>query len=235
VAAHRRKSRWPLFAGPRLAGQDRPARITRPVVACVIAGGVLGGSVLLDATIPHGKPIAAPESGPLPVVVIAPASQAGPGNRDAAPRHRERTTTHRTRTTTTARHTQRRSATVSVSASASATAGHPSASPASTTPAVLVRYVVSGMSGTTFEGEVEVVNNGRQPLAGWQISVGLAGDEVTAIQNASGYFINGILLMQPATSTEVVPPDGGTLRVFFAGEGFRTMPLACTFNGISCQ
>jgi len=98
---------------------------------------------------------------------------------------------------------------------------------------VVVRYLVDGQSFGEFQGQVQVVNDGTQPIANWQIVIALPDDTVTAIQNAGGLVSHGILLLQPADVAEVVPP-GGTLNVFFAAEGAETTPAACAFNGIAC-
>lgn len=108
-----------------------------------------------------------------------------------------------------------------------------SSSAANREPAISVRYLVPSQSFVGFEGEVVVVNNGQEPLSGWQIAVALEGDTVTSVENASGFVSNGILLMQPTPGAPAVQP-GGTLRVFFTAEGTQTTPLACAFNGITC-
>jgi len=98
---------------------------------------------------------------------------------------------------------------------------------------VVVRYLVDSQGFGGFQGQVQVVNDGTQTIAGWQIVIALPGDTVTAVQNAGGFDSNGILLLQPADAAEVVPP-GGALHVFFVAEGTETIPAACTFNGIAC-
>jgi hypothetical protein len=82
---------------------------------------------------------------------------------------------------------------------------------------------------------VQVVNNGAQPIGGWQVIIALPGDTVRSVRNASGYVSNGILLLQPAAASQVVPPSGGTLNVFFVVQGPQTAPQACAFNGIACR
>ena len=101
-------------------------------------------------------------------------------------------------------------------------------------PKVVVRYLVDSQGFGGFQGQVQVVNHGTQPIAGWQIVIALPDDTVTAVQNAGAFVSNGILLLQPADAAEVVPPGGGTLNVFFVAEGIETMPAACAFNGIAC-
>ena len=97
---------------------------------------------------------------------------------------------------------------------------------------MVVRYLVDSQGFGGFQGQVQVVNDGTQPIAGWQIVIALPDDTMTAVQNAGGFVSNGILLLQPADAAEVVPPGGGTLNVFFVAEGTETIPAACTFNGI---
>lgn len=256
VVTRPRKPEWPLPArnmrdGPEetihIAFPDRPdwwrprglrhllTRIRQPVLAWIVAAAVLGGFALWGVTGPGSGRTTAKSQVPLPAMVPAPvsvpATASSPGKPNAA---RKRHHSRRTATTATGQPTPRQSGTEQVRP-APRPASHPSASSRGNSPAVVVRYFVDGVSGARFQGEVDVVNNGRQPLAGWQIVVALDGDEVTAIQNATGFDSNGILLMQPATSTEVVPPDGGRLRVFFVAQGPRTIPLACAFNQINCQ
>lgn len=206
-------------------------RIRQPVLAWIVAVAVLGGLALLGITGLGAKTAA---HSPAPLLAMVPAPVAVPATTSSPSASRQR---HRRRQTVTAtrQRTPRQPGSATATAPASTPASHRPASPRGNTPAVLVRYFVNGVTGATFHGEIDVVNNGRQPVAGWQIVLALEGDEVTSVQNASGFDSNGILLMQPATSTEVVPPDGGTLRVFFAAQGPRTVPFACAFNGISCQ
>jgi Cellulose binding domain len=114
-------------------------------------------------------------------------------------------------------------------------AARSSSGPARSGPKVVVRYLVDSQGVGGFQGQVQVVNDGTQPIAGWQIVVALPDDTLTAVQNAGGFVSNGILLLQPVDAAEVVPPGGGTLNVFFVAEGTETIPAACTFNGIDCS
>jgi hypothetical protein len=99
---------------------------------------------------------------------------------------------------------------------------------------VSVRYLVASQGPAGFQGEVQVTNNTAQAIAGWQLVIALQGDDVVSFTNATGYVSNGILLLSPANGAQVVPPDGGTLAVFFVAEGTQTMPDACAFNGLTC-
>jgi hypothetical protein len=127
-------------------------------------------------------------------------------------------------------------------ASASAVAAAPTASAAPTvTPspaaasAAAVKYLVVGQAdgGFQFEGEVSVVNEGSAPISGWQITVALPYDQITAISGASGYVSNHILLMQPQSGSGTLEP-GGSLRVFFAAQGPEMTPRLCAFNNTIC-
>jgi cellulase/cellobiase CelA1 len=99
---------------------------------------------------------------------------------------------------------------------------------------VLVRYLVDRQWPGGFGAQVQVVNNGTRPIAGWQMVIALPGDTVTSVWKAGGFVSNDILLLQPAETDQVVPPGGGTLNVFFVAEGIETVPAACAFNGIPC-
>ncbi len=108
-------------------------------------------------------------------------------------------------------------------------------SPASTQQVVAVKYLVVGQAdgGLGFEGEVSVVNEGSAPISGWQITVALPFDRITAIGGASGYVSNHILLMQPQPGSGPLEP-GGQLRVVFIAQGTETTPQLCAFNNTAC-
>lgn len=114
------------------------------------------------------------------------------------------------------------------------TASHSSSGTAAPKPKLVVRYLVDSLWFGGFQGQVQIVNDGTQPIADWQIVIALPDDTVTGVQNAGGLVSHGILLLQPADADEVVPP-GGTLNVFLAVAGTETIPAACAFNGIACN
>ncbi len=101
--------------------------------------------------------------------------------------------------------------------------------------AVTVTYLIVAQAdgGFQFEGEVRVVNNGSAPISGWQISVALPLDRITAFAGADGYISNHILLMQPGPGSGPVEP-GQELSVFFAAEGPETTPQLCAFDNTTC-
>ena len=105
---------------------------------------------------------------------------------------------------------------------------------AGTGPQVVVSYVVDREWPGGFQGQVRVVNNGTQPIAGWQAVIALPRDRVTWFWNASGFVSHHIMLLRPLSADEVVPAGGGTLSVFFTATGPETIPQACAFDGISC-
>jgi mannan endo-1,4-beta-mannosidase len=98
---------------------------------------------------------------------------------------------------------------------------------------VVVRYLVDGQWPGGFQGQVQVVNHGARPIAGWQVVVAVPGDTVTSVWNASGFVSDHLLLMGPASAAQVVPP-GGTLDVFFVAAGAETTPVTCAFDGTLC-
>jgi len=103
-----------------------------------------------------------------------------------------------------------------------------------TQPTVSVSYLVVAQYDGRFKGEVTVENNGSAPISGWQIVVALPYyDQITSFWNASGYVSDGILLLQPASSADIVPADG-TLSVTFTAVGSQTTPEVCAFNSITC-
>jgi hypothetical protein len=113
----------------------------------------------------------------------------------------------------------------------------PSASPRAAQrkpPAIVARYLITSQGPGGFQGEIQVTNNGTQPIAGWQIVVALPDDQVLSFSNASGFISNGILLLQPGPGSQAVQPGGGTLSVFFVAEGTQTTPEACAFNQVVC-
>jgi len=121
------------------------------------------------------------------------------------------------------------------SGTSTGTSSTTSSSSAGSEPDVQVSYIVDGQGISGFQGQVQVINYGTQPIADWQVVIALPDDTVTSVSNASGFVSHGILLMQPAVVGEVVPPGGGTLNVFFVAQGFETSPAACAFNGILCS
>jgi hypothetical protein len=101
-------------------------------------------------------------------------------------------------------------------------------------PALVVRYRVDRQWPGGFQGEVQVINHGTRPIAGWQVVVALPADTVTSVWNANGFVSNHILLLGPASAAQVVPSGGGALDVFFVAAGPETIPTACAFDGTSC-
>ena len=84
-----------------------------------------------------------------------------------------------------------------------------------------------------FRGKFIIVNDGRNRIDGWQLSVTLPNDDVTAVWDAKYRMSNGTLVMNPPTSQEVIAP-GGSLTENITAEGSTTTPTSCTFNGEPC-
>jgi hypothetical protein len=102
-------------------------------------------------------------------------------------------------------------------------------------PAIVARYLIVRQGPAGFQGEVQVINNGPEPIAGWQVVIALPEDQVLSFSNASGFVSNGILLLQPGAGARPIPARGGRLSVFFAAEGVETAPQACAFNNVLCR
>lgn len=109
------------------------------------------------------------------------------------------------------------------------------ASSVSPKPTIVVRYHVNSQGSSGFQGEIEVTNNGSQPIGDWEIVLSLPDDKVVSVSNASGFVSNGILLLQPGAGEPAIPASGGTLNVFFIALGLQEVPFACAFDGIACQ
>jgi hypothetical protein len=112
----------------------------------------------------------------------------------------------------------------------------PNTTPATTAaaPAIEVAYKIDQRWNGGFQAEIEVVNNGSQPISNWQIAVALESDQFTSWWNATGYVSNGILLLYQASDEGPVAANGGTLHVYFDVSGSQTVPNACGFDGIAC-
>jgi hypothetical protein len=102
-------------------------------------------------------------------------------------------------------------------------------------PAIVVRYLIGSRGNGGFQGHVQVINHGTQPITDWQIVVALPGDRVVAVSNANGFADNGILLLHPAFGAGPIPAGGGVLDVFFIVEGPQLVPGVCAFNQIPCS
>ena len=211
-----------LFISRRVVAVGVPATLAFVTAAAIIGSFVLFGS--------HGTNAGgsnATSGVPLPALATPPAiPSASPSTHVTARPHRSRKPTA--------------SATVPGAGSAPGTTPVPRSAPptshmaASHKPAIAVRYLVDGQWPNGFRGQVIITNNTTMPITGWQAVLALYGDVVTSVQNATGLFSNSILLLQPATDGADVPPHGGTLTVSFVAEGFRTVPVTCAFDGVSC-
>src|SRR5581483_7105598 len=51
-------------------------------------------------------------------------------------------------------------------------------------PAIVARYLVVRQGPAGFQGEVQVINNGPEPIAGWQVVIALPEDQVLSFSNA---------------------------------------------------
>jgi hypothetical protein len=99
--------------------------------------------------------------------------------------------------------------------------------------AVAVTYSVFAVLSGGFEAEIEVTNNGSEPISGWQIIVALPHDHFIAVSNASGYASHHVLVLSPSSSMPSIAP-GTTLHAFFVARGTETTPELCAFNNTAC-
>jgi Cellulose binding domain len=226
-------------SGSRSAGRrpgDRGVPVSRPsvnwrrlgmtvpaVLAGVAVAVALGTSALLRSPGTGGRH-SAPKTTPPPALALPPSgAPASPGTPKQAPTPR--------------RNDARRQPVSFRPPPAPIAAAAPSAPAAAARPrgpAVVVRYLVTSQGPGGFQGEVQVTNNGTQAIADWRIVIALPFDQVLSFSNASGFFSNGILLLQPGPGAPPVQPGGGTLNVFFVAEGGQTVPQACAFNQTIC-
>jgi hypothetical protein len=134
------------------------------------------------------------------------------------------------------RHHASTQARVTTSTSAPTTGAQPSTTPPAAAAAlpVVVNFIVLSRGAGTFQGEFDVVNNGRDPISGWEIALLLPGDTISAVSDASESVNDGMLTLTPLDAAEVVRPDGGTLTVRFTVHGNEMVPQACAFNEIAC-
>ena len=216
------------------AGRRRALSLSAALAVALVVAVVFGGFTLLRSSGRTGSGKSAVPGFPPPAATASAPQRAtspGPGTRKAARHHR------RDANQTTA---PRQPNQVSMPAAApqptqqagKQQAGKQRAGKQSAT--VSVRYLVASQGPGGFQGEVQITNNTAQAIAGWQLVIALQDDDVVSFTNATGYVSNGILLLSPANGAQVVPPNGGTLAVFFVAEGTQTIPDACAFNGISC-
>jgi hypothetical protein len=213
-------------AGLSSAGRNRLLVVA---VACLAVAATLGGIAQSGSSATAGGDNAAPGR-PLPEWQPQPdVTSPGPISITTAPPERARRTAGPGRRVATMR--ARPAPLLALRPTSPAPAAR---RPAARPPAVVVTYLVASQGPAGFQGEIQVTNNTGQPIGNWQIVVALYGDVVTSFTNAAGYLSNGILLLSPASSAQVAPPDGGVLDVFFVAEGTQTAPAACAFDGIPC-
>ncbi len=225
-AGRHRGGLWAAIRRP--LPEDAAATAMPIVIACLAAIGILGIFMLFSTSGTSHRAGGKPAVGVPPAAQPRTAEGLGLPIPQLPPRPRH--------TAPTSRHDPTPSAVVTPTP-APTPSTHPtprgSASSGGRETSIAVSYIVNSQSGGGFLGQVEVTNFGQQPVAGWQIVVALNGDVAVSFQNARGYQSNGIILLHPVNSAEVVPAHG-TLSVYFLMEGTHTRPITCAFNGIVC-
>ena len=93
-----------------------------------------------------------------------------------------------------------------------------------------------------FQGQLTLVNQGSNPVAGWTVELTLPGDEVFSVDNQDGRdgapfehwrFDGDTLTISADNSSETLSP-GEPLSLSIHGRGRPTSPTGCTFNGAAC-
>jgi hypothetical protein len=231
--AGRRRSRRLRGLGPGVRRLAADGRVLAVAAIVAIALAVLAGNLVpLHSTQaaparPRQAPSLAPAAPTTPASALTPGppGPARPSATSRGGRHPDQGRSPRARQTAVA------GAPAAASPSSSAIAA---TRPAVRASAVIVRFTVRTLAGGIFQGEVQIVNEGTQPLADWQVAVTLPGDRVIAVANASGFAVNGILLLEPAGGARPLPAGGGVLNIFFTAVGSQPVPGACTFNQAPC-
>jgi hypothetical protein len=214
-------------------GYPRRLITSRPFLAFAVAGllalcAVLGGRAVLRTAATGPAPHI-----PLPVVPFPSASASSSPPQATSMSKPVNVSLRGDQLTPSAAPVRATAVTASSAASAAATVTPSSTAAGAQTVAVKYLVVAQADGGFQFEGEVSVVNEGSAPISGWQITVALPYDQITAIGGASGYVSNHILLMQPEPGSGPLEP-GGTLRVVFVAQGPEMTPRLCAFNNTVC-
>ncbi|HEY3952790.1 MAG TPA: cellulose binding domain-containing protein [Streptosporangiaceae bacterium] len=85
-----------------------------------------------------------------------------------------------------------------------------------------------------FTGRFTIVNEGRQPIGSWQLSVTLPGDDVRDVQGADWYTSGDSLVMEPPRDSGPLEP-GSALTISIVAYGNDDTPASCSMNGRTCQ
>jgi hypothetical protein len=128
--------------------------------------------------------------------------------------------------------------TTAPSASASppvpAVAPQPAATTPDTPPTVSATYTATPAGGSSFTGQITVINRGTAPITGWKLVVALPGDTVSAVQNAEFTDDNDVLFMTPAPYDLSIGP-GSTATITIYASGPDPTPAECSFDTVACQ
>jgi Cellulose binding domain len=110
----------------------------------------------------------------------------------------------------------------------------PKVSPVPALPDVTVTFSAPRRWRGGFQGELTVDNQGSAAVNGWQVSIGLPGDQVRFVWNAYWHFDGASLTLTPASNDQVIEP-GASVTVSFFALGGTTEPANCTFDGSACR
>ncbi|HWG15603.1 MAG TPA: cellulose binding domain-containing protein, partial [Streptosporangiaceae bacterium] len=129
-----------------------------------------------------------------------------------------------------------RTATPSASASppVRVVAPQPTATTPHTPPTVSATYTATPAGGSSFTGQITVINRGKAAITSWNLVVALPGDTVSGVQNAEFTDDNDVLFMTPAPyDLSISPNSTATITIYASGPD--PAPAECSFNNVACQ
>lgn len=109
----------------------------------------------------------------------------------------------------------------------------PSASPTTRPVSVSLSYTLVQQWQGGFQGQVTIVNNGGTAINGWQLSLVLPRDHITATWDATFQTDGDILILNPPSYQTTIQP-GASLQESFVARGHTPYPVGCSFNGAAC-
>jgi cellulase/cellobiase CelA1 len=85
-----------------------------------------------------------------------------------------------------------------------------------------------------FTGQFTIVNDGRKPISGWQLTATLPGDQVRDVQGADWSTSGDTLVMQPPRYGGPLQP-GASLTISIVAYGNDDTPATCSLDSHSCE
>jgi hypothetical protein len=198
-------------------------------IMAVAAFGLVAGSVtvLVQVNSSPSHPVAAPDCGLINCGTVVPGPSASTSTQG-----------HISKAHTTVSHAPKPSASPAPSPSQAPTSAE------AIPPNVTLTFTADQdqRSFDHFQGQLTLVNQGSNPVAGWTAELTLPGDEVFSVENQDGWdgfpfehwqFDGDTLTISADSSSETLSP-GEPLSLSIHGRGRATSPTGCTFNGVTC-